>query len=158
MRRISVEVIHNFITSYPFLHVFFNFAHAETHGYDATVYINYINNLSISRKLPIVVNMNDIPQDSLPPKLTELPPPLPSKMKPNSSDSNLISHHQSTLPARTKQNSDNTLVNNQHGVHNHTLYTRDTSPLQLVQEITLAAPTLDSNLMPPPLPSKPTAV
>ena len=140
------------------LHVFFNFAHAETHGYDVTVYINYINNLSISGKLPIAVDMNDIPQDSLPPRLTELPPPLPSKMKPNSSDSNLISHHQRTLPPRTKQNSDSTLVNNQHGIHNRTLYTRDTLPLQLVQEITLTAPTLDSDLMSPPLPPKPTTV
>ena len=99
--------------------------------------------------------MNDIPHDSLPPKLTELPPPLLSKMKPNSSDSNLTSHHQRTLPARVKQNSDNILINSQHGIHNHTMCARDTLPLELVQETTLAAPVLDSDSMPPPLPPKP---
>ena len=101
--------------------------------------------------------MNDIPKGPIQPKITEFPPSLPSKMKHNSSDGHLISHHQRTLPTRTKQNSDSTLIKNQHGVHKRNVCTRDTLLLDLVQETTLSAPTLDSETMPPPLPPKPTA-
>ena len=102
----------------------------------------------LSGKLLFKVDMNDIPKDPIQPKVTEFTLPLLSKMKPNSSDSHLISHHQRTLPTRTKQNSDSTLINYQHGVHKHTTCTRDTLPLQLVQETTLSAPTLNSESMP----------
>ena len=102
--------------------------------------------------------MNDIPKDPIQPKVTEFLPSLPSKMKQNSSDSHLISHHQRTLLTRTKQNSDSRLINSQHGMHKRNVCTRDTLPLDLVQETTLSAPTLDCETMPPPLPPKPTAM
>ena len=113
-----------------------------------------------SGKLPIEVDMNDIPKESILPQTTKFPPPRSSKMKENISDSHLPWHHQRTLPTKSKQTSDSRLINYQH--EHHTLCTRDTLPLELaevVQESTIPAltSTLDSESMPPPLPPKPTA-
>ena len=106
-------------------------------------------NFQFSGKLPIDVNMNDIPKDDFPSLTTRHPPPLPSKMKQNISDSNLISHRQCTLPSKSKQTSDSHLINHHHhGIHKQPW---ETLPLQEI------APQPAVDAPPPPLPPKPMA-
>jgi hypothetical protein len=115
------------------------------------------------RKLPIEIDITDVPKDPILPTTTELPSPMLSKMKKNTSGSHLfISQHRPTLPARTKQNSDSRLIyyqqHDHHGQHHKGIgCTRDMLPLQPVQETSLSAVTLDSESTPPPLPPKPIA-
>ena len=113
--------------------------------------------LSLLGKLPIEVDINDVPKDPILPKTTKFPPPMLSKMKKDTSNSHLFSQHLPTLPARFKQNSDSRLINYQ---HKHTRCIKDTVPLKLVQETTLSALALnseESEPAPPPLPPKPIA-